>query len=328
MRAIDHRPGGDVSCIRLTDLEAPTPRAGELAIRVSYAGVNRPDLLQRLGQYPAPPDASPLMGLEVSGEVISAGNPLHQHLVGTRVCALTPGGGYAEVVTAPVAHCLPIPRGLDLRTAACLPETMLTVWANLIERGQLRAGQRVLIHGGSSGIGTTAIQFARWAGAQQIFTTVGSPEKALVCSELGAHRAILYKTEDFQQIIKDETQGEGVHLVLDMVGGPYMSKHLRCLAPDGRLVQIGFMAGSEATLDWSLLLVKRLTLTGSTLRARSHDEKARLCKSLQTSIWPELEKGRLLPLIHAEFPLEDAARAHALMESSSHIGKIVLRVNP
>ncbi|MFM1850263.1 MAG: hypothetical protein RL446_1102 [Pseudomonadota bacterium] len=326
MRVIDHRPGGDPSCIRLIEADQPTPQAGEVLIQVAYAGVNRPDILQRTGSYPPPPDASPFMGLEVSGTIVAVGSGVSKQRIGEQVCALTPGGGYAEFVTAPAGHCMPIPTGLDLRTAACLPETFLTVWANLIERGQLRPGQTVLIHGGSSGIGTTAIGFAKWAGASRIFTTVGSEEKARVCRELGADRPIVYKSEDFAQVIKDETKGVGVNLVLDMVGGDYLPKHLKCLALEGRLVQIAFLSGAKVEMDWTLLMMKRLTFTGSTLRARSVEEKARIALTMQQAIWPELQRGRLLPIIHAEFPLAQAEEAHRLMESSQHVGKIVLKV--
>jgi putative PIG3 family NAD(P)H quinone oxidoreductase len=326
MKVIDHRPGGDASCIRLIEADQPTPKAGEVLIQVSYAGVNRPDILQRSGSYPPPPDASPFMGLEVSGTIVAVGDGVPKQRVGEQVCALTPGGGYAEFVVAPADHCMPIPAGLDLRTAACLPETFLTVWANLIERGQLRAGQSVLIHGGSSGIGTTAIGFAKWAGASRIFTTVGSEDKARICRELGADRPILYKSEDFAQVIKDETNGQGVNLVLDMVGGDYLPKHLKCLALEGRLVQIAFLSGAKVEMDWTMLMMKRLTFTGSTLRARSVEEKARIALTMQQAIWPELQRGRLLPIIHAEFPLAQAEEAHRLMESSQHVGKIVLKV--
>ncbi len=326
MKVIDHRPGGDASCIRLIEADQPTPKAGEVLIQVAYAGVNRPDILQRSGRYPPPPDASPFMGLEVSGTIVAVGDGVPKQRVGEQVCALTPGGGYAEFVVAPADHCMPIPAGLDLRTAACLPETFLTVWANLIERGQLRAGQSVLIHGGSSGIGTTAIGFAKWAGASRIFTTVGSEDKARICRELGADRPILYKSEDFAQVIKDETNGQGVNLVLDMVGGDYLPKHLKCLALEGRLVQIAFLSGAKVEMDWTMLMMKRLTFTGSTLRARSVEEKARIALTMQQAIWPELQRGRLLPIIHAEFPLAQAEEAHRLMESSQHVGKIVLKV--
>ena len=328
MRRIDHQPGGDINCLRLIEDTIPTPGPGEVLIKVAYAGVNRPDLLQRSGSYPPPPDACPYLGLEVSGTVTAVGEGVREPAVGETVCALTPGGGYADFVTAPAGHCLPVPEGISLREAACLPETMMTVWANLIERGQLQAGQRVLIHGGSSGIGTTAIQLAKWAGASRIFTTVGSEDKAQVCRQLGADRPILYRSEDFQKVIKEETNGQGVHLVLDMVGGDYIAKHLRVLAADGRMVSIAFLNGADVKLDWTLLMIKRLTFTGSTLRARSNEEKARIARTMQQNLWPELARGHLRPLMHAEFPLADVAKAHALMESSQHVGKIVLSVNP
>ena len=327
IRCIDHGQGGGPECLSLIETTAPVPGPGEVRIRVAYAGVNRPDILQRSGKYPPPAGASPHMGLEVSGVIDAVGEGVPVGRVGEKVCALTPGGGYAEAVVAPAGHCMPIPEGLTLKQAACLPETMLTVWANLIERGQLRPGQSVLIHGGSSGIGTSAIQFARWAGAGQIFTTVGSEDKATVCRQLGATRAILYKTEDYLTVTQQETAGVGVHLILDMVGGDYLAKNLKALALEGRLVQIAFLQGSKVEMDWSLLMMKRLTFTGSTLRARSIEEKSRLCLSLQQAIWPELSRGRCLPLIHAEFDLSEVADAHRLMESSQHIGKIVLRVD-
>jgi NADPH:quinone reductase len=327
IRCIDHGQGGGLECLSLIETTAPVPGPGEVRIRVAYAGVNRPDILQRSGKYPPPAGASPYMGLEVSGVIDAVGEGVPVGRVGEKVCALTPGGGYAEAVVAPAGHCMAIPEGLTLKQAACLPETMLTVWANLIERGQLRPGQSVLIHGGSSGIGTTAIQFARWAGAGQIFTTVGSEDKATVCRQLGATRAILYKTEDYLAVTQQETAGVGVHLILDMVGGDYLAKNLKALALEGRLVQIAFLQGSKVDMDWSLLMMKRLTFTGSTLRARSVEEKSRLCLSLQQAIWPELSRGRCLPLIHAEFDLSEVADAHRLMESSQHIGKIVLRVD-
>jgi len=327
IRCVDHGQGGSPECLSLIETTAPVPGPGEVRIRVAYAGVNRPDILQRSGKYPPPAGASPYMGLEVSGVIDAVGEGVPVGRVGEKVCALTPGGGYAEAVVAPAGHCMPIPEGLTLKQAACLPETMLTVWANLIERGQLRPGQSVLIHGGSSGIGTTAIQFARWAGAGQIFTTVGSEEKAAVCRQLGATRAILYKTEDYLAVTQQETAGMGIHLILDMVGGEYLAKNLKALALEGRLVQIAFLQGSKVEMDWSLLMMKRITFTGSTLRARSIEEKSRLCLSLQQALWPELSRGRCLPLIHAEFGLSEVADAHRLMESSQHIGKIVLRVD-
>jgi NADPH2:quinone reductase len=328
MRQIVHEVGGGPEGLRLQTAALPQPGQGEARIRVAYAGVNRPDVLQRLGLYPPPPDASPILGLEVSGEVSAVGPGVDPGLLGQQVCSLTPGGGYADEVLVPASHCMPIPLGLSMREAACLPETMLTVWANLIERGQLMPGQRVLIHGGSSGIGTTAIQFARWARAGEIFTTVGSAEKAKACRALGADHCISYKDEDFVEVIRERTQDQGVNLILDMVGGDYLYKNLKCLALDGRLVQIAFLAGAKVDMSWDLIMRKRLTFTGSTLRPRSVEEKARLAMSLQQAIWPEIAAGRIRPLVHAEFDLSEASAAHALMESSQHVGKIVLKVQP
>ncbi len=328
MKRIEHQAGSGPECLKIVEDQSPVPAEGEVLIKVAFAGVNRPDVLQRAGLYPPPPDACPHLGLEVSGTITAVGEGVPKTRIGETVCALTPGGGYAEEVVAPTGHCLPVPKGIGLKQAACLPETFMTVWANLIERGQLRAGQSVLIHGGSSGIGTTAIQIAKWAGASRIFTTVGSKDKAAACESLGADRPILYKEEDFQKVIKDETKGQGVHLVLDMVGGDYIAKHLRCLATEGRMVSIAFLNGADVKLDWTLLMIKRLTFTGSTLRARSDEEKARIAQTMQAALWPELERGRLLPLIHSEFPLAEASKAHALMESSNHVGKIVMSVQP
>lgn len=327
MKIISHQPGGGRESLELIEAPVPQPGPGEARIQVAYAGVNRPDILQRLGLYPPPPGASPHLGLEVSGVVSAVGEGVDPSLLGQAVCSLTPGGGYAEEVLVPASHCMPVPTGLGLREAACLPETMMTVWANLIERGQLMPGQSVLIHGGSSGIGTTALQFARWAGASRILTTVGSPEKAEACRALGADRCIQYRDEDFVEVVLAETHGEGVNLILDMVGGDYIYKNLKCLALEGRLVQIAFLSGAKVEVNWELLMRKRLTYTGSTLRPRSIEEKARIAMSLQQAIWPEISAGRIMPLVHAEFDLSQASAAHALMESSQHVGKIVLKVN-
>jgi len=320
MRVIAHQP-----TLEIIDIPTPVPQPDEVCIQVHYAGVNRPDLLQRAGAYPPPPDASPYMGLEVSGVISSVGSQVKQLKPGDRVCALTPGGGYAEAVVAPAGHCFPVPEGLSLQQAAVLPETYMTVWANLIERGKLASGERVLIHGGSSGIGITAIQLAKWRGAT-VFTTVGLDEKAAACRSLGADHALNYRTQDFQEEIKKITDGHGVHLVFDMVGGSYMEKNIRSLAIEGRLVQIGFMQTSRVELDWRFFMMRRLTMTGSTLRARSIEEKTRIALTLRHHIWPELSRNHLLPVIAAEFPFEQVAQAHALMESSAHIGKIVLKV--
>ncbi|MEY4014031.1 MAG: hypothetical protein RLZZ290_895 [Pseudomonadota bacterium] len=328
MRRIDHQPGGGPECLHLIEAEMPKPGPGEARIQVAYAGVNRPDVLQRKGLYPPPPDASPYLGLEVSGVVSAVGEGVDSALIGQTVCSLTPGGGYADEVLVPASHCMSVPAGLALRDAACLPETMMTVWANLIERGQLMPGQSVLIHGGSSGIGTTAIQLARWAGASRIFATVGSADKAEACRALGADRCIQYKDEDFVEVIRTEMHDQGVNLILDMVGGDYIYKNLKCLALEGRLVQIAFLSGAKVDMNWDLLMRKRLTYTGSTLRPRSIEEKARIAQSLQQAIWPEVAAGRIRPIVHAEFDLTEVRAAHALMESSQHVGKIVLKVQP
>jgi putative PIG3 family NAD(P)H quinone oxidoreductase len=266
------------------------------------------------------------MGLEVSGTIAALGSNGDSWKIGQTVCALTPGGGYAEEVAAPAGHCMPIPTGLSLLKAAALPETYITVWANLIERAQLRQGETVLIHGGSSGIGITAIQLAKWAGAT-VITTAGAENKLAACRAVGADHVINYKTTDWQASVKDLTKGKGVNVVLDMVGGPYLEKNLRSLALEGRLVQIAFLQGSKVEIDWMPLMMKRLTFTGSTLRARSNEEKARLIGTLRNVIWPELSAGRLLPLIDRVFPLSEAGQAHDLMESSAHIGKIMLKVS-
>lgn len=321
MRVIAHQPE-----LRLIDVPAPTPGVGEVRIRVAYAGVNRPDLLQRSGAYPPPPGASPYMGLEVSGTISAIGPGVKEWRVGDSVCALTPGGGYAEEVITAAGHCLPVPQGLSMLQAAALPETYFTVWANLIERARLRAGEIVLIHGGSSGIGVTAIQFAKWIGAT-VITTVGSEEKVKACQQLGADHVINYKTQDFQAAVKAITGEQGVNVLVDMVGGDYVEKNLKCMALEGRIVQIAFLNASRVEVDWRHLMLKRLTYTGSTLRARSNEEKSRLALTLRHRVWPELARGRLLPLIYAQFPLSEVGKAHELMESSAHIGKIMLKVS-
>ena len=320
MRVIDHRPS-----LHIAEVPSPTPKAGEVLIRVAYAGVNRPDILQRRGSYPPPADATPYLGLEVSGSIIRLGEGVNSWEVGQRVCALTPGGGYAEEVVTAAEHCFPIPQGFSMLQAAAVPETYLTVWANLIERGRLCAGETVLIHGGSSGIGITAIHLAKWAGAI-VITTVGNEEKMRICTSLGADHVINYKTQDFQEVVKEITHGQGVNMVLDMVAGPYVDKNVRSLALEGRLVQIAFLQGSKVEVDWNTLMMRRLTFTGSTLRARPLEEKSRLVQTLHARIWPELEAGRLLPVIDSEFPFAEVEKAHDLMESSVHIGKIMLKV--
>ena len=301
----------------------PCPAAGEVLIRVAAAGVNRPDILQRTGNYPPPPGASPILGLEVSGTIAALGPGVTEWREGDPVCALVAGGGYAEYCVAPAPQCLPVPRGLSLISAAGLPETFFTVWSNVFDRGRLAAGDSFLVHGGSSGIGTTAIQLAHAFGAR-VFATAGSPEKCAVCVELGAERAIDYRQEDFTAIIKEMTQGRGVDVILDMVGGPYVEKNLRALAIEGRLVQIAFLQGSKVTLDLAHVMMRRQTITGSTLRPRPVADKAAIANRLREEVWPLIEAGKVRPVIDRTFPLAEAAAAHRLMESSRHIGKILL----
>ncbi len=322
MRAVEiTQPGGpDVLC--LTERPVPTPRAGEVVLKLAYAGVNRPDALQRAGAYDPPPTASDLPGLEGAGEVVAVGEGVSGLSVGDQVCALLPGGGYAEYVATPAAHALPIPKGMDMRMAACLPETFFTVWSNVFMRGGLKAGERFLVHGGSSGIGTTAIQLAKAFGAR-VFTTAGSDEKCRICTELGAERAINYRTEDFVEVMRE--QG-GADVILDMVGGDYIAKNVKTLAPDGRMVHIAFLSGPKAEINFALVMAKRLTITGSTLRPQSDAAKAAIAAELRAKVWPLIEAGTVTPVMDSEYALEDAAKAHAHMESSQHIGKIVLKI--
>ncbi|MEK0361591.1 NAD(P)H-quinone oxidoreductase [Pseudomonas sp. CBC3] len=327
MRHVDHRPGGDADCLRLVEGSIPEPGPHDVLIRVAYAGINRPDVFQRSGSYPPPPDASPLLGLEISGEIVSLGAEVSGWKLGDKVCALTPGGGYAEYCVAPAEHCLPVPAGLSLIEAAALPETYFTVWSNVFERGRLQPGETFLVHGGSSGIGLTAIQLAKQFGAT-VFTTVGNSEKAEACQRAGADRVINYHEEDFVEAVAQATDGKGVDVILDMVGGDYTPRNLKSLAVEGRLVQIAFLKGSRMELDTSAIMRKRLTFTGSTLRPRSRAEKADIAKALHEKVWPLLDQGLCHPVIHATFPLEEAAEAHRLMESSKHIGKIMLKVEP
>jgi len=322
MRAVEiTAPGGpDVLC--LADRPVPTPGYGEILICLSHAGVNRPDVLQRAGSYAPPPSASDLPGLEGAGHVAAVGGGVTGWAVGDAVCALLPGGGYAEYVTTPAAHALPVPEGMGLKEAACLPETFFTVWSNVFMRGGLQAGERFLVHGGSSGIGTTAIQLAGAFGAR-VFTTAGSAAKCDTCRDLGAERAINYKSEDFVEILRAEG---GADLILDMVGGDYIARNVKALADDGRLVQIAFLSGPKVALNFAQIMVRRLTITGSTLRPQSDLAKARIAEELRARVWPLLDSGRIAPVMDSEFALEEAAAAHARMESSDHIGKIVLRV--
>ncbi len=318
-------PGGP-EVLRLTTGPVPTPKPDEVLIRVQVAGVNRPDVAQRSGSYPPPPGASPLLGLEVAGEVASLGARVTTLRLGDRVCALTNGGGYAEYCAAPEPQCLPWPSGYDAVHAAALPETYFTVWANLFQGGRLAAGERALIHGGSSGVGVTAIQLAREFGAT-VYVTAGSDDKCAACVELGATAAINYRTQDFVEEIARLTGKRGVDVVLDMVGAPYLQRDLRVLAMDGRLVLIAFLEGSKVeTLDFVTVMTKRLTITGSTMRPRTTTQKGAIAAALREKVWPLLDDGKCGPVIYKTFPLAEVAAAHALMESSAHIGKIMLRV--
>ncbi len=325
MSIIEHGTGGPPEVLKLAAAPTPGPGDGEVLIRVAFAGVNRPDILQRSGRYPPPPGASPLIGLEVSGEIVALGAGVTAWRVGDRVCALTNGGGYAQYAVAPAGQVLPIPAGLSLEQAAALPETFFTVWSNVFERGRLRAGESLLVHGGSSGIGVTAIQMARARGAT-VYATAGSAEKVRACVALGASAAINYRSDDFVAEIARLTAGRGVDVVLDMVGGDYIGRNLRCLAFDGRLVQIAFLQGSKAEVDWLALMVRRLTFTGSTLRPQSAAQKAAIADALLREIWPLVAGGAIAAQIFRVFDFAQAAAAHALMESSQHIGKILLRV--
>ena len=305
----------------------PTPREREVLVKVHAAGVNRPDVMQRMGMYPPPPGASDIPGLEIAGEVVACGSDARDSLLGTRVCALVTGGGYAEYCIADERLCLPVPEGFDAVHAAALPETFFTVWTNVFDRGGLRAGESILVHGGSSGIGTTAIQLARAFGAT-VYTTAGSDEKCAACESLGADAAINYRSQDFVERVKTLTQGRGVDLILDMVMGEYMSRDLEALATDGRLVFIAVLGGPTVkSLNVLPIMLKRLTVTGSTLRPRSVEDKEIIAASLRERVWPLLNDGTVKPVVHASFDLEQACDAHALMESSAHVGKILLSVS-
>ncbi|MDT4856605.1 Quinone oxidoreductase 1 [compost metagenome] len=303
----------------------PTPGEGEILVRVAYAGVNRPEALQRKGLYAPPPGASTILGLEVSGEVVSLGGGATRWSVGDKVCALTNGGAYAEYVVVPEGQALPVPAGLSMLQAAALPENFFTVWANVFQRGGLRRGESFLVHGGSSGIGLTAIQLAKAFGAS-VLCTVGNAEKAAACKAAGADIAINYRDQDFVDVALKATEGRGMNVVLDMVGGTYVERNLRALAVEGRLVQISFLESSRPELDWTPLMVKRITFTGSTLRPRSLADKTLIGQELVDQVWPLLSAKRIAPVIHKVFPMDQASHAHALMESSEHIGKIMLEV--
>lgn len=325
MRHIACREAGPPDVMTIATGPLPQPGAGEVLIRVSHAGVNRPDCLQRAGAYPPPADASPVLGLEVAGTIVACGPEATRWREGDVVCALTPGGGYAEYCTTPADYCLPIPAGLSVAEAASLPETTFTVWNNVVDRGRLVAGETLLVHGGTSGIGLTAIQLAKAQGTT-VIATAGGAQKAAFCRQLGADHAIDYKSEDFVAEVARITGRRGVDVILDMVGGDYIEKNLKCLALEGRLVMIAFLRGGRVECDWRPIMMKRLTVTGSTLRASPHARKAAIAKALEERVWPLYTSGRIRTVIHATFPLADATAAHTLMESSAHIGKIVLEV--
>jgi NADPH2:quinone reductase len=322
MKAVEIARAGGPEVLTLIDTPQPEPGFGQVRIKVAYAGVNRPDALQRAGLYNPPKGASPLPGLEAAGEISAVGAGVTEWAIGDAVCALLPGGGYAEQVVTPAAHCLPVPVGLSLKQAACLPETFFTVWSNVVMRGGLRAGERFLVHGGSSGIGTTAIQLAHAFGAR-VFTTAGSDAKCRACLDLGAEVAMNYRDVDFVDEMK--AQG-GANLILDMVGGDYLPRNVRALADDGRLVQIAFLQGPKIELNFAHLMMRRLTITGSTLRPQSDLAKAEIARQLRTHVWPLLASGQISPVMDQEFALADASAAHTRMESSQHIGKIVLKI--
>jgi putative PIG3 family NAD(P)H quinone oxidoreductase len=325
MKQIACGPEGTIESMHLVDAESPEPRAGEILVEVACAGVNRPDLFQRSGRYPPPPGASPILGLEVAGRVVALGEGVTEWCVGDRIAALAPGGGYAEYCVVPAAHALAVPDAVRMTDAAALPEVWFTVWANLMDIGHLGKGERLLVHGGSSGIGLAAIQLARYVGAE-IIVTVGSAEKAAFCRDFGAAFAINYRQEDFLEKAREITSGEGVDVVLDMVGGSYLQKNVSLLRRDGRLVLIAFLEGSRTEFDFLPLMMKRLTISGSTMRSRTLAEKAAIRDALRENVWPSLMDGRLKSHVCATFPLAQAGEAHRLMESSHHIGKIVLQV--
>jgi NADPH:quinone reductase len=325
MRAVEISKPGAPEVLRVADLPRPAPRPNEIVVKVAAAGVNRPDVLQRMGHYPVPPDASPLPGLEIAGEVAELGAAVKLWQRGDKVCALVNGGGYAEYCAVPETQALPIPRGLSATEAASLPETCFTVWANVYDRGRLAPGETLLVQGGTSGIGVTAIQMAAATG-NRVFATAGSDEKVAACVRLGAEKAFNYKTQDWVAEVRAATGGKGVDVILDMVGGDYVPRELKCLAEEGRLVFIAYLRGPRSELDIDAVMRKRLTVTGSTLRPRSTEFKGSLARHLREKIWPLIEAGRIRPQVYKTFPLAEAAEAHRLMESSQHIGKIVLTV--
>ncbi|WP_343653734.1 NAD(P)H-quinone oxidoreductase [Herbaspirillum sp.] len=325
MRAIEIKEFGGPEVLQPCERPVPELKPGEVLIKVHAAGVNRPDVFQRTGNYPVPPGASDLPGLEVAGEIVAGELGDSGFKLGDLVCALVQGGGYAEYCAAPLAQCLPVPKGLSALEAAALPENYFTVWSNVFDRGQLSGEETLLVQGGSSGIGVTAIQIARALG-HRVFATAGSAEKCRACEELGAERAINYKTEDFEAVVKELTGGRGVDVILDMVGGDYLPREIKALADDGRLVFIAQLGGAKGQLDMGQVMRRRLTITGSTLRPRPVAFKAAIAANLRQHVWPLIEAGRIKPVIHQRFPLEQAAQAHAMMESSAHIGKIMLEL--
>lgn len=326
MKAVEIAQPGPPDVLRLCERPMPELKQGDVLIKVHAAGVNRPDVIQRMGHYPVPPGISDLPGLEISGEIVDGSVSGTGFRTGDRVCALVQGGGYAEYCAAPVKQCLPIPKGLTFVEAASLPETFFTVWSNVFDRAHLADQETILVQGGTSGIGVAAIQIAAAFG-HRVFATAGSDEKCRACEELGASRAINYRTEDFVEVVKMETGGKGVDVILDMVGGIYVPRELECLADDGRLAIIALLGGSKATVDLGQVLRRRLTITGSTLRPRSVDFKADIAAKLLVNVWPLLETQKVKPVIYQVFPLEEAVQAHVLMETSTHIGKIVLKVS-
>ncbi|MGN8152285.1 NAD(P)H-quinone oxidoreductase [Agrobacterium sp. 22094] len=327
MRFVDLPSFGGPEVMTFSNGPLPSPKAGELLVKVQAAGINRPDVAQRQGNYPAPKDASPVLGLEVAGEVVALGEGVSDFQVGDRVCALANGGGYAEYCVVPAGQALPFPNGYDAVKAAAVPETFFTVWANLFQMAGLTEGESVLIHGGSSGIGTTAIQLAKAFGAE-VYTTAGSKEKCDACEKLGAERAINYKQEDFAAVIKDATGGKGVDVILDMIGASYFEKNIASLAKDGCLSMIAFLGGTIAEkVDLRPIMVKRLTVTGSTMRPRTADEKRAIRDELVEQVWPLLEAGKVAPVIHDVIDFDQVSEGHRLMESSSHIGKILVRIS-
>ncbi|MFA5597572.1 MAG: NAD(P)H-quinone oxidoreductase [Pusillimonas sp.] len=325
MKAVEISQPGGPEVLVLTERPVPEPGPGEVLIKVSAAGINRPDVFQRAGNYPPPPGASDLPGLEVAGEIVGGDLAAGEFTLGDRVCALVAGGGYAEYCVAPALQCLPVPRGFTDIEAAGLPETFFTVWSNVFDRGQLKSGEALLVHGGASGIGTTAIQLAVALG-HTVYATAGSDARVKAVEALGAAKGINYRTQDFVEEIRIFTEGKGVDVILDMVAGDYIERDLKCLADDGRVVIIALLGGPKGTVDFNQVLRRRLTITGSTLRPRPVAFKAAIASALREKVWPLLESGALRPVVHATFPLEQAAEAHAMMEAGDNIGKIILTV--